>query len=249
MIDVPTGLVLLFIVAGLVYFGLAHRVLDRMRLTDTQALVILGLMVAGSFIDIPITGGRTPISVNVGGGLVPLGLAAYLLARADTGWERIRALLAAVAVAAAVRIVARLTIFEPPQSDFLDPMWLFSIVAGVLGYLAGRSRRAAFVAGTLGILLADLLHVVQVSLARTPSTASFGGAGVFDSVVMAGFIAVLLAEVVGESRERLQGGPDTSEGRPEALYVDGGPSGTADEGERPDPGPESGQKSGEEENS
>lgn len=224
MIVVPIGLVLLFIVAGLVYFGLAHRVLDRMRLTDTQALVILGLMVAGSFIDIPVTGGRSPVSVNVGGGLIPLGLAAYLLARADSGWERIRALLAAVAVAAAVRLIARLTVFEPPQADFLDPMWLFAIIAGVVGYLAGRSRRAAFVAGTLGILLADLVHVIQVSLARTPSATSFGGAGVFDSVVVAGFIAVLLAELVGESRERLQGGPTIAQGRPEALYTDGGPA-------------------------
>ena len=234
MIGVPLGLIILFVAAGLVYFGLAHRVLDRMRLTDTQALLVLGLMVAGSFVDIPLSRGRVPVSVNVGGALVPLGLVTYLLVRAETGRERLRALLAAVAVAAAVRIIARLTIFEPPQSDFIDPVWLFSIIAGVVGYLAGRSRRSAFIAGTLGILLADLLHVVQVSMAGSASTAAFGGAGAFDAVVLAGFIAVLLAEVIGESRERLAGGPDTGRDRPEALFRDGEAAGDngGDAGER-----------------
>jgi hypothetical protein len=43
-----------------------------------------------------------------------------------------------------------------------------------------------------------------------------GGAGAFDSLILAGILAVLLAELVGETRERLQGGPK-SEGRPEDL--------------------------------
>ena len=34
-----------------------------------------------------------------------------------------------------------------------------------------------------------------------------GGAGAFDSLILAGILAVLLAELVGETRERLQGGP------------------------------------------
>jgi len=33
-----------------------------------------------------------------------------------------------------------------------------------------------------------------------------GGAGAVDTVVIAGFLAVILAEVVGELRERIQGG-------------------------------------------
>lgn len=220
----PLGLILLFVAAGLVYFGLAHRVLDRMRLTDTQALVFLGLMVAGSFVELPLTRGPVAVSVNVGGALVPLALVIYLLIRADSAWERTRAILAAGVVAAAVRIIARLTLFEPPQSDFIDPVWLFAIIAGVVGYLAGRSRRSAFIAGTLGIIFTDLLHLIQVTMAGMSSDVAIGGAGVFDAVVMSGLIAVLLAELVGESRERLQGGPDTDPGRPRALHIDEGVS-------------------------
>ena len=41
-----------------------------MRLTDAQALLFIGLMIGGSFIDIPLYRGAVEISVNVGGALV-----------------------------------------------------------------------------------------------------------------------------------------------------------------------------------
>ena len=34
----------------------------------------------------------------------------------------------------------------------------------------------------------------------------FGGAGAFDATVIAGVFAVVLAEVIGETREKIQGG-------------------------------------------
>jgi len=45
--------------------------------------------------------------------------------------------------------------------------------------------------------------------ARIPGTVHIGGAGAFDSIVIAGIIAVILSELIGEGRERLQGGPDS----------------------------------------
>ena len=152
----PTGLWVLFITTAVVYFGLAHRVLDRMRLTDTQALIFLGLMVAGSFVDLPLVRGEVNLSVNVGGALVPLALAIYLLTRADTTRERVRAVLAAVATAIAIRIIGSLGSFDPPANNLMDPLWLTAIVGGAMGYLAGRSRRAAFIAGSSGVVLADV---------------------------------------------------------------------------------------------
>ncbi|MGI6663502.1 MAG: hypothetical protein ACOX4B_08665 [Bacillota bacterium] len=53
----PIGTIVLIIVAILVFFGVLHRVLDRMRLTDRAALVIILLMAAGTFVDIPISRG------------------------------------------------------------------------------------------------------------------------------------------------------------------------------------------------
>ncbi len=86
------------------------------------------------------------------------------------------------------------------------PLWLFSIIAGIVGYLAGRSRRAAFIAGVLGIFIVDLIHLVRAVAMATPTRIVLGGAGVFDGMVVAGLIAIGLAEFVGEVRERVEGG-------------------------------------------
>lgn len=203
----PAGMTVLVVVAALVYFGVAQRVLDKMRLSDTQALVFIGLMVAGSFITVPLLSGRTSISLNIGGTLVPLGIAIYLLITADSAYERIRALLAAVVTAAIVFGIAQYTDFDPSSGAFIDPLWLFSIVSGIVGYLAGRSRRAAFIAGVLGILLTDLVHALRAWMVNLNTTTVLGGAGVFDSMIISGIIAVALAEIVGEARERVTGGP------------------------------------------
>ena len=85
-------------------------------------------------------------------------------------------------------------------------------MAGIVGYLAGRSRRAAFIAGVLGILLTDVVHAVRARMANMNTTTVLGGAGVFDAMVIAGIIAVALAELVGEARERLTGGPGVPDG-------------------------------------
>ena len=204
----PSGVVALVIVAALIFFGLAHRALDRLRLTDGQALLIIALLIGGSFLDIPLM--RTPftLSVNVGGALVPLALVVYLVWRADSAAEKVRALVGAVITAAVVLAIASITDFEPGRADFLDPIWLFGGVGGVTGYLVGqRSRRAAFVAGSLGLLLTDVVHAVQVARSGQAGTVMIGGAGAFDMIVLAGLIALGLAEIVGEARERLSGGP------------------------------------------
>lgn len=213
----PVGLILLLITAGLVYFGLAQRVLDRMNLTDTQALIFLGLIIAGGFVDIPISRGPVAISVNLGGAVVPLILVFWLISRAGTGVEKWRGLVAGVATGVVIWGFAQLVGYREPAEQWLDPIWSYSLIAGIAGYLAGRSRRSAFIAGTLGIIVSDLIHM-GIALARgMATTVAIGGAGVFDAVVLAGLIAVILAEVVGESRERLAGGPAHNEDRPQAL--------------------------------
>lgn len=211
----PLGLLLLFALAAVIFFGLAQRVLDRMRLTDTQALIFIGLMIAGSFIDIPLA---RDVRLNVGGALVPLVLVGYLLMRADEARERWRALLAALATAVAVTLVGMLWPGGPHAGStmLIDPLWLFGLTGGLIGYLAGRSRRSAFIAGVGGLVLVDLFEVVRGGAAH------IGGTGILDQIVIAGVLAVGLAEVVGETRERLQGGPDTSPDRPLALHQDEG---------------------------
>ncbi|PKM82283.1 MAG: hypothetical protein CVU88_03415 [Firmicutes bacterium HGW-Firmicutes-13] len=200
----PLGMILLVIVGILIYLGFAHRVLDRMRLTDKQALIFIGALLIGGFLpDIPIT---QNLSINIGGGILPVLLIGYLLVKADTAHEKRRAVAALLAASAVVYGAAKIIPVEPTYNVFLDPMYIFAFLAGIVGYLAGRSRRASFIAGSGAMILTDVVSRIEVALIGGRGTLVIGGAGAFDAVIVAGILAVFLAEVVGETRERLQGG-------------------------------------------
>ncbi len=214
----PLGIIALLVVTVLVYFGLAHRVLDRLRISDKTALGIIAAMILGSLIDLPIPVGRVSASINVGGGLVPIGLAVYVLSKAGTPREWLRTLIATGLTGVTVYYLGSVLMKGDPRGtfDWLDPVWVYPIVGGLVAYIAGRSRRSAFIAATLGVMLIDIFNWIYLVTTRTPGSVRIGGAGAFDSIVLAGILAVLLAEIIGETRERLQGGP-ASRGRPPEL--------------------------------
>ncbi|MBS4007277.1 MAG: DUF1614 domain-containing protein [Clostridium sp.] len=202
------GTFLLVAVAVLIYLGALQHVLDRLRLTDQSALGFVGAMVVGGFLpDIPVSDN---VSINIGGGIVPLFLAGYLLAKADTIKEKTRAVLAALITAAVVYTTMKIMPAEPTYNRFLDPIYLYAIIAAVVGYLAGRSRRSAFIAGSMGLLLTDIISRVEVAFRGGAGQLSIGGAGAFDAIVVGGILALLLAEVFGDTRELIQGSPPKS---------------------------------------
>ena len=190
------GRILLLAVGVLVLCGIGQRVLDRLRLTDRQALLFIGLIFVGGWIpSIPLGGG---VSVNIGGALVPLGLCIYLMIRAGTAKERWRAVFASVLSAAAVLLLGMALPDEPETMPF-DVNYLYGLVAGVIAYLLGRSRISAFIAGVMGVLLADC------AVRGVPVNLNLGGAGAMDAVVLSGLIAVMLGELVGTLAERVSG--------------------------------------------
>ena len=136
------GMLILTTAAVLVFFGIAQRVLDRMRLTDRQALLLVSLMFVGTLLP-NITLGM--VSLNLGGALIPLGVCIYLLVSAGTKKEVLRSLIGAVLTGAAVYA---LSVFLPdePEQMWIEPNILYGLSGGVIAYLLGRSRRAAFTA-------------------------------------------------------------------------------------------------------
>lgn len=215
--NMPIGMIILLVVGVLVYFGIAQRLLDRMRLTDRQAMLFILAMVAGSFINIPLLRGNVNLTLNVGGALLPALLAIWLFMKAGAAKERVRAIVSSLLVAFTVFLGSRYLPYEP-ENMFLDPKLIYGISAGIIAYMAGRSRRSAFIGGVMGIILSDIIHLVTLLNRGIIGTTAIGGAGVFDVVVIAGLVAVMAAEFVGETREKLQGGPDLGPGRPAGLY-------------------------------
>lgn len=196
------GMLILTVVAVLVFFGVAQRVLDRMRLTDRQALLVVAAMFVGTLLP-NVELGR--VSVNLGGAVIPLGVCAYLLLSSGDGKEIGRALLGTALTAAAVYA---LSVFLPdePEQMWIDPNLLYGISGGIVAYVLGRSRRGAFICGVGGVLLADVINALVLWSRGVDQRLTLGGAGLVDSVVISGILAVLLAEAVGELLERLQRG-------------------------------------------
>ncbi|OPX90472.1 MAG: hypothetical protein A4E53_01024 [Pelotomaculum sp. PtaB.Bin104] len=219
----PIGITLLLLASVAIYLGLAQRSLDRMRLSDRGALVVIATIIIGSYINIPLPFVPFNTSVNVGGALVPVGLAFYLLFRAGTQKEWGRALIGAAATAVIVYVIGSLinsgaTVEPAGRYAVLDAIYLYPVVGGIVAYIFGRSRRAAFVSATLGVLLVDIFHYFWLLRNGAPANynVAIGGGGAFDTIVLAGIIAILLCEAIGESFERLSGGPRVG-GRPPEL--------------------------------
>ena len=193
------GNLLLLLAAILVFSGLLQRVLDRMYLTDRQALILIGMMLLGTFVpDIPIG----DVYLSIGGAVIPLGICGYLLIRADTDMERVRCLIGTIITAAAIYLISKLLPSEAEEM-WMDPMWLYGPVGGIVAWLLGRSRRGAFVCGVAGTLLADIASGIVASLQGYEIEVHLGGGGIGDASVISSVIAVLLCETIGEIIERL----------------------------------------------
>lgn len=202
------GLILLMALGVLVLFGVGERVLDRMRLTDRQALLVIAAIFVGGLLPDLALG---PVRVNIGGALIPFILCVYLLVRAGTAKERIRALVAAALTGVAVYLLGRFTPGDPTQLAF-DPNYLYGLLGGAIAYVLGRSRRASFIAGVLGVIGADIAVGVINFASGIDQTLRLGTAGALDVVVISGLLAVLLCEIVGELLERLQTGTTQGDG-------------------------------------
>lgn len=136
---------------------------------------------------------ETVIAVNVGGCIIPTGLAAYeLLHLVALGW----AVLPAIGVACAVNCVVCYVMARPvPGVGIVMPGLVPPLISAALALLLAPEQAApvAFVAGVTGPLIgADLLHLKDVRSSAF-GVASIGGAGTFDGIVLSGIVAAYLA--------------------------------------------------------
>ncbi len=204
MIPLPFSIILLSLVTLLVYLGFAQRVLDRMRLNDKTAIILLAFLIVAHFI--PPIQVSPVLAINLGA-FVPLGIVVYLLVTTSSS-ERLRSLLLSVTVASLLWLTDRFFPLEPGGFLFdIDPLYIPGLLGGFLAYVTTRSRRSAFVSAVLGVFLLDLLATLVIFLNRHPQQILIGGGGVFDALLLSGILAVAIAEIIGEIRERIYRGP------------------------------------------
>lgn len=211
------GNILLLIVAGLIYLGVGERVLDHLGLTDKVAIGFVLAMVIGTFITLPFSWAGNTVSFNLGG-LIPIFLGIYVLTRANVKEVR-RCVLGIVATTAIILAISKLFIFDV-NNTFIDSSYLWAIIAAVVAYVIGKSRRAAFVSAVLSINLLDIINFFWMIAAGGKGNVMFGGAGILDVSVIAGLLALILVEVVGETLERMQGGHHSDKDTPQIDQVE-----------------------------
>jgi uncharacterized membrane protein len=206
---------LLFLVFGLVKFGLFTLAFARLGIPPEQLFSLFFLCIVGSMINIPIRRialGYEPediervsffgmrfhtlrwrrremvLAVNVGGAIIPTLLSLYLLTQTPYPF---RVFLAIIVVSALIYKIAR----PVPGVGIATPVFIPPLVAALIALLLTPdwSPPTAYVAGTLGTLIgADILNLNRLKELQTP-VASIGGAGTFDGIFLTGILAVVLA--------------------------------------------------------
>jgi uncharacterized membrane protein len=215
----PIHLVLFVIaVTALIAFvqiGLVTVAFDKLGLSSHSALLLLISSLIGSAINLPLFSlkaeppkstmtnpffgllrppkieytGRTLITINVGGGLIPLFFSVYLIQHNHLPFSDI------VFGIAIVTVISYLVSRPVHGIGIGMPILIAPLCAAIVAVMLNSEASAplAYIGGTLGVLIgADILRLNNIRQMGLP-IASIGGAGTFDGIFITGIVAVLLA--------------------------------------------------------
>lgn len=209
------GLILLILITLPVFFILIFLNIvtisfSKLGLSPESAFILLFAMLLGSTINIPISRQRIAyrsarpyymhfffyvpppvthqvVTVNVGGAIIPVCFAFYLLPLAP--------LLSTVVVTAVVVMVTKWLARPVAGMGITMPFWIPPLFSAGLALLLSRDNPApvAYISGVLGALIgADLLNWPSFRKLGA-QVVSIGGAGVFDGIFLTGIVAALIA--------------------------------------------------------
>lgn len=193
------SLIILSTLIILLMFGAGQRILDQMRLNDKQAILVLLSIIIGIIIP-PIYIGKY-FCFSIGGFLIPFIICVYMLV--SCGWSRdlLRATIGTLIVAGIVYGLEWLLPSNTPEDVIIDPMYFYGIIAGVVAYVLGRSRRNAFVCSVLGISLAMTIQFIVNMCIGSPTVLGLGVGGAFGTIVVSTILSVGLCEFMGRAFE------------------------------------------------
>jgi uncharacterized membrane protein len=214
--------VMLLLLMPLMFADLMASALIKLTLQPSTALILVVAIMLGGLINIPVKRlartdtvldhpsavsrlrnillawprftRETIIAVNVGGCIIPLGLAIYeiihlLKASGAAGAS-------ALAVTVPLNIAVCFFLARPiPNVGIVVPALVPAVVAALSAFLflPHLAPPVAFAAGVIGPLVgADLMHIREFA-GITTGIASIGGAGTFDGIVFSAIVAAYLA--------------------------------------------------------
>ena len=139
----------------------------------------------------------TIIAVNIGGAVIPAVLSLYLALKNKLyGQSLVSIAIVTILVYFMAHPVRGVGIVVP---TFIPPI---AATAVALIFSSKYAPALAYICGTMGTLLgADILHFGDIHGLGAP-VASIGGAGTFDGIFVTGILAVLLASVMTQKKEK-----------------------------------------------
>jgi len=211
----------LLILLPLLFGELMANGLVKLHLSPSSALVLVIGIIAGGMVNIPVkriqrsdtievhplaaygikerfpqmrrVRSETIVAVNLGGCIIPTGLAVYQIA-----WLASAApgLLWAAGIGSLVNIVVCYALARPvPGVGIAMPGLVPAFVAAAIALVLASEQApaVAYIAGVTGPLIgADLFHLRDIQRLSS-GVLSIGGAGTFDGIVLSGIIAAYLA--------------------------------------------------------
>ena len=183
----------------LIMFGAGQRILDQMRLNDKQAIIVLLAIAVG--ILIPPIYVTKYFCFSIGGFLIPFIICLYMLFSAGLSRDLVRAIIGTILVAGIIYGLEWIMPSESAEDIVIEPMYVYGIVAGVVAYMLGRSRRNAFVSCVLGVSLSMLIQYIVNMCLGTPTVLGLGVGGAFGTIIISTTISVALCEFLGRAFE------------------------------------------------
>lgn len=183
------GLVLLGCVTVLLIFGIAQRVFTSFGVAYWLAFVLVGVLIASAFIPaFTVNGAR----ISASGFLAPLAVGFVFLFLSLKTRETGHAVVAASAVLA-VFLAIDLLLYPIVADGYVAV--IEGVLCGGIAFLVGKTKLASlfgvFFGVPLGVLSAEVVKIVSVG-----SQMRLGSAHVFDCVIIAAVLAVVISETV-----------------------------------------------------
>lgn len=184
---------IILLIVILVFFFFYPETFDEMYFGKRE----IGLLIVGSastmFLDLPVFIYKDYfLALNIGGALIPIILSFYFFVKKAIGFPKFAG--GVLLVAVATYMVTRVT--ETGVVSYFPFYLLPSILAILLAFLLYTREKTtpvyAYAISTIGVILGgDLSHLPE--LFEQPFAGSFGGAGVYDMVYLAGLISFCIS--------------------------------------------------------
>jgi len=210
------ALPLLVMMMAFLFVGLINEAFQQLGIPPLIAIFLFFAVLLGSFINIPVyeingmkdyyahdgsfpfreirmfSEGKTTVSMNVGGAVIPLTISLFLILRMDK--SNYPSLILSTAFMALICYKIAMPV---RGTGIAVPAFIPPIMASLTAIIIAPHNAVsfAFISGVLGVLIgADLMNIRKVAKSGT-SMVSIGGAGTFDGIFLTGVLAVMLVAI------------------------------------------------------